>query len=150
MAYVCGVKSITINLNKRWDLRCAWTTFLSDEILGCIVQISLEYLSRVSKHDTSTWYRLGCLSIDGCIEIYCIRSVSGQARSWQQFCCEIDYKLLNIDDSVDILNSFRTLVSGLPEIDMQQLIAIKLGSSGTPEHPDLICSFQNHNSTGSI
>ena len=50
----------------------------------------------------------------------------------------IDSKLFNIDDSVNIPNSFVTLVPGAPETDKQQGIGIKLGSSGTPENTDLI------------
>ena len=59
----------------------------------------------------------------------------------------IDCKLFNIDDSVNIVNSIVTLVSGAPEIDKQQMIGIKLESSGTPDHMDVVCRFRNHNST---
>ena len=34
--YACGVKSETITLDRRVDLRCAWTALLSEWILGCI------------------------------------------------------------------------------------------------------------------
>jgi len=145
-----GVKSGTINLVRRVDLRCAWTSFLSEEILGCIHRVSLEYASRISAYDTSTWYCLDSLSIPGCLEIYCTGSVSGESRSWQWFSCAIDCKLFNIINSVNIPNSFVTLVSGAPEIDKQQIIGIKVGSSGTHENTDLICRFWNPNSTQPI
>jgi hypothetical protein len=39
---------------------------------------------------------------------------------------------------VNILNPFVTLVSGVPEIDKQQGIGIKLESSGAAENTDLV------------
>ena len=53
----------------------------------------------------------------------------------------MDCKIINIDDTVNILNSFVTLVSGGPEIDKQPGIRIKPGSSGAPENTDLVCRF---------
>jgi hypothetical protein len=55
-----------------------------------------------------------------------------------------------MDDSVNIPNSFVTLVSGAPEADKQEGIGIKLGSSGTPENTHLFCRFRNYNSTDNI
>jgi len=124
------------------DLRCAWTSFLSEEILGCILPISLNYASCVSGYNTSTRYRLGSLSIHGLLEIYCTGSIAGGSRSRQRFSCSIDCKLFIIDDSVNIPNSFGTLVSGAPEIYKQHIIGIKLGSSGAPDHTDVICRLQ--------
>jgi hypothetical protein len=43
-----------------------------------------------------------------------------------------------------------TVVIGVPQIDKQQLIAIKLGGSSTPENMDLVHRFQYHNSTLTI
>jgi hypothetical protein len=148
--FACGVKSETINLDRRVKLRCTWTSFLSEEILGCILRVSLEYTSRVSGYDTSTWYCLDSLSIPGWLKKYGTGSVSWESRSWERFSCAIDCKLLNIDDSVNIPNSFMTLVSGAPEIDTQQGIGITLGSSGTHENTELVCRFRNHNSTYNI
>ena len=148
--YECGVKSETINCDRWVSLRCAWTSFLSEEILGCMLRVSLEYTCRVSGYYTSTRYRLDCLSIPGWFKVYCTGSVSGGSRSWERFSCTIDCKLFNIDGSVNISNSFVTLVSGVPEIDKQQGIGIKLGSSGAPENTDLVWRFQNHNSTDTI
>jgi len=144
--YACGVKSETINLDRRVDLKCAWTSFPREEILGWIVQVSLESASHVSGYDASTQYRLDTLSIPGWLEIYCDGTVSGESRSWQQFSCAIDSELFNIVDSSNIENSSMTLVSGAPEIDKQQIIGITLGSSGAPENTDLVCRFRNHNS----
>jgi len=126
--YACGVKSETINRERRVILRCAWTSFLSEEILGCMLWVSLQYASHVSGYDTSTRYCFYCLSIPRWFEIYCTGSVSGGSRSWERFSCANDCKLFNIDDSVSISNSFVTLVSGAPEIDNHQAIGIKLGS----------------------
>jgi len=63
--YQCGVKSETINLNRRLDLSSAWIWFLSEEIFGCILRVSLKYVSCVFGYDTSTRYRLAVsLSLD--------------------------------------------------------------------------------------
>jgi len=110
--YACGVKSETINLN-----RSAWISFLSEEILDCILQVSWEYASRVSGYDTSTWYGIDSLSIPWWLEIYCAGSVSGKSRSWYRFSFGIDCKLFNSVDSENIQNSFAILVSRAPEID---------------------------------
>jgi len=114
--YACGVKSETINLDRRVDLRCAWISFLSEEILGCILWVCRDYASRVSGYDTSTGYRLDSLSIPGWLEIYCTGSVSGKSRHWLRFSFAIDCKLFNIVDSENIPNSFAILVSGAPRI----------------------------------
>jgi len=98
--YVCSVKSETINLNSRVDLRCAWTWFLSQEIISCILQVRLESASHVSGYDTSTRSRLDSLSIPGWWEIYCTGSVSGESGSWQWFCRAINCKFFNNVDSV--------------------------------------------------
>ena len=100
--YACGVKSETINLNRRVELRCARSSFLSAEILGWLYRVSLEYASRVSGYDASTRYRLDSLSIHGWLAIYCTGSVSGESRSWERFSCAIDWQWFNIDDSVNI------------------------------------------------
>ena len=102
MEYACGVKSETINLDRRVDLRCAWTSFVSEEMLGWIHRVSLEYASRVSGYDASTRYRVNSLSIPGWLAMYCTGSVSGESRSWERFSCAIDWQLFNIDDSVNI------------------------------------------------
>jgi len=115
--YACGVKSETINLDRWVNFRCTWASFLSEEILGCIHRVILEYASCISGYNLSTRYCSDRLSIPGWVEIYCTGSVSGESRSWQRYSCAIDCKLLNIDDSVNIPNPFVTLVSGAPEID---------------------------------
>jgi len=148
--YACGVQSETINRDRRVDFSCAWTSFLSEEILGWILQVSLQHASRVSQYDTSTRYRLDCLSIPAWFDKYCTGSVSGGSRSWERFSCATNCNLFNIDDSVNISNCFVTLVSGAPEIDKQQGIGIKLGSSGAPENTDLVWRFWSHNSTDNI
>jgi hypothetical protein len=148
--FVCGIKSKTINLDRRVDLRSAWTSFLSEEILGCILPVSLEYASHVSGYDTSIRYSLHSLAIPGWLEIYCTGSVSGQLRSGEWFPGAINCKLFNISDSGNIPNSFVTLVSGAPEIVKQQGIGIKLQSSGAPQNTDFFYRFRNHNSTENI
>ena len=65
IASVCNVKSETIKLNMRVDLRCTRTSFMREEILSCILQVSLEYVSCVSGYDTSTLYHSDSLSIPG-------------------------------------------------------------------------------------
>jgi len=78
MEYACGVKSETIKLDSIVSLRCAWTSFLSEEMLGCMLRVSLEYASRVSGYDTSIRYRLVSLSITGWLDIpswICLRRV---------------------------------------------------------------------------
>jgi hypothetical protein len=78
MEYACGVKSETIKLDSRVPLRCAWNSFLSEEMLGCMLRVSLEYASRVSGYDTPTRYRLDSLSIPGWLDIRswtCLRRV---------------------------------------------------------------------------
>jgi hypothetical protein len=45
--YACGVKSETIILDWRVDVRCARISLLSDEILSCVVRVSLEYASHI-------------------------------------------------------------------------------------------------------
>jgi hypothetical protein len=54
--YACGVKSETINLDRRVALRCAWVSFLSEEIFCCILQVSLECASPISWYNTPTGY----------------------------------------------------------------------------------------------
>jgi len=66
---VCGFKSETINLDRRVDLRCGWTSFLSEEILSFILRVSLEYSRGVLGYDISTRYRLDSLSIQGWLDI---------------------------------------------------------------------------------
>jgi len=109
--YACGVKSETINLDSIVALRCAGTSFLSEEMLGCILRVGLEYASRVSGYDPSTRYRLDSYSIPGWLEIFGAGSVSGESRSWQQFSCAIDWKSVNMVDSLNIPNSFGTVGS---------------------------------------
>jgi hypothetical protein len=80
--YECGVKSGTITLDRQVNLKYAWISLLSEEILGSILRVSLEYGSRVLGYDTSTQYRLDSLSIPGWLEMYCDGSVSGESRCW--------------------------------------------------------------------
>jgi len=80
--YAHSVKSETINLDRRVDLRRARMLFQSEETLGCILRVSLEYASCVFGYDTSTWYRWDTVSIRGWFEIYCAGSVSEKSRSW--------------------------------------------------------------------
>jgi len=150
IAYVCGVKSGTITLDRRVGPRCAWTSLLSEDILGCIVRVSLEYPSRVLEYDTSIRYRLDSLSNPGWLEIYCTLQDQSQESREVDSNSLIDSKLFNIVDSENIPNSFVTLVSGAPEIDKQQIIGIKLGGSGAPENTNLIRSLLYHNSTQAI
>jgi hypothetical protein len=78
MEYACSVKSETIKLNRIVLLTCAWTSFLSKEMLSCTLCVSLEYASHISGYDTSTRYRLDCLSIQGWLDIrswICLRRV---------------------------------------------------------------------------
>jgi len=148
--YVCSVKSATINLDRQVDLRCASTSFLSEKIISCTLLVSLEYASHVAGYNPSTRYCLGSLSMRGSLEIYCTGSVSGESRSWQRLCCEIDCIWFNMVNSVNMPNSFVTLGSCVTEIDKKQTIGMKLGSSGAPENTDLISRFRNHNSTRTI
>jgi len=148
--YVCGVKSETISLNRRVDLRCVQTKFLSKEILDSIHQARFEFESCISGYIPLTQYRQDSLCIHVSSKIYCTRSVWGVSRSWQWFSLAIDSKLFNIIDWVNILNSFGTLVYSAPEIDKQQMIGIKVGSSGIPENMDLVGRFRNHNFTLTI
>jgi len=150
IAYDCGVKSETINLHRRVDLRCAWTSVLSEQILSCILEVSLKCTSHVSGYDTTSRYLFDSLSVAGLWEVHCAGSVSGEGRSWQWFDGAINCKWFIIVDSVNIPKCFVTLVSGAPEIDMQQITRIKLASSGTPENTDLVCRFQNYNSSRTI
>jgi len=115
--YTCGVKSETIKLNRIVYLRCAWTSFLSNEILGCIFQVSLEYARCVEGYHISTGYRIDSHSISGRLQIYYTKSISRESKSWERFSHTMDFKLFNIVDSVNILNCFVTQVSGEPEID---------------------------------
>jgi len=78
MEYACGFKSETIKLDSRVPLRCAWNSFLSEEMLGSMLRVSLEYASHVSGYDTPTRYRLDSLSIPGWLDIRswtCLRRV---------------------------------------------------------------------------
>jgi len=143
--FACGVEFETIKLNRRSDFRCAWTSFLSVDVLSCIFQVSLEYMSHVSWNGRSTWYHLDSQSIPGYIQLYYTGSVSRELGSWQWFSCAIDCKWFNIVDSVSILNSFMTLLSGVPAIDKHQIIGIKLGSSCSPQNLDLMCRLLNQN-----
>jgi len=131
--YAWGVKSETINLDRRVDLRGAWISFLSEEILGGFLRGSLEYASRVSGYDTSTRSGIDSLSIPGWLEICSAGSVSGKSRSWYRFSFAIDCKLFNSDDSENIPNSVAILVSGAPEIDKLPIIWITHGGSDAPE-----------------
>jgi len=80
MEYACGVKSETIKLDSIVPLRSAWTSFLSEEMLGCTLQVSLEYTSRVSRYATSPRCCLDSLSISGWLDI----------RSWISLRREVD------------------------------------------------------------
>jgi len=80
MEYACGVKSETIKLDSIVPLRCAWTSFLSEEMLGCTLRISLDYARRVSGYNTSPWSRLDTLSIPGWLYIW----------SWISLAREVD------------------------------------------------------------
>jgi len=64
--------------------------------------------------------------------------VSGESKNWQRLSGAVDWKLYNIFDSENISNPFVTLVSGVPEIDKQWIIGIKLSGSGVPENMNLI------------
>jgi len=145
--YACGVKSETINLDRRVDLRCAWISFLSEEILGWIFRISLEYDSRVSGYDTSIRSGIDSLSISRWLEIYCAGSVSGKSWSWYQFSFAIDSKLFKSVDSENIPNSFAILVSGVPEIDKLPIIWITHADSGAPEYSNSVRRCRYHNSS---
>ena len=80
--YVCGVQSETITPDRWVDLRCAWTSFLSEEILGWLLPVGLEYAGCLLRFDTSTRYRLDSLCIPAWLEIYCDGSVSGKSKCW--------------------------------------------------------------------
>jgi len=108
MEYACRVKSETHKLDSVEPLRCTWTLFLSEEMLGCILRVSQDYVSRVWGYDTSTHYRLDSISIAGWLEIFGAGSVSGESRSWQRFSCAIDWQSVNMVDSLNIPNSFGT------------------------------------------
>ena len=78
MEYTCSVKSGTIKLDSIVPLRCGWTSFLSEEMLSCMLRVSLVCASRVSGYDTSTRYRLDSLSIPGWLDVRswtCLRRV---------------------------------------------------------------------------
>jgi len=63
---------------------------------------------------------------------------------------QIDYKVFNIVDSVNLQNSIVTLVSGVPEIEKKQIIGNKHGGSSGPENMDLVRRFWYLHSTRSI
>jgi len=90
--YVCSVKSEAIKLDRRVDLRCAWSVFPSKEIFGCILRVILQYASHVVGYDTSTRYRSDSRYIPGWLDLYCAGSVSGKSRCWQRFCSAINCK----------------------------------------------------------
>ena len=142
--YACSVKSETIKLNRIVPLRCAWTSFRSEEMLGWILRVSLKYVSSVSGYDTSTRYRLDSLSIPGWLEIFWAGSVSGELRSWKRFSCAIGWKSFNMVDSLNIPNSFVTVVFGAPQIDSHQKIWTKLGGSGESGNTDLVRRYRYH------
>jgi len=150
MEYTCGVISETNKLDRIVPLWCTLISFLSEEMLSCILRVSLEYASYISGHDTSTWYHFECLSIPGWLDIFCAGPVPVESRSWQRFSCRIDWKWFNIVDSVNIHNSILIVVSGMPEIDTYQIIWIVLGGSSTPENGSLVRIYRYHNSTQTI
>jgi len=125
--------AIELNMCAMSNLRCTWISLLSEEILNCNRQVSLEYGSRAWEYDTSTRYRLDCLSIPGWLEIYCAGSVEGKSKNWQRFSFAIDCKWFSIVDSVNILNSFA--------------IVITCRGSDTPENSNPICWCRYHIST---
>jgi len=88
--YAWGAKSETINLDRRVDLRCPWIWFLSEDIFGCFLRVSLQYASCVSGYDTSSRSGIDSLWIPGWLEIYCAGSVSETSRSWYWFSFAID------------------------------------------------------------
>jgi len=148
--YACGVISEMITLDRRVDLGCAWTSFLSEEILACILRVRLEYVSCVLGYDTSNRYRLDSLSILAWLEIYCTLLDQSQESGEVDSDSPIDSQLFNIVVSENMPHAFVTLVSGAPEIDKQQIIGIKLGGSGVPENSNLVGRFRYHNSTWTI
>jgi len=150
MEYACCVKSETTKLDRMLPWWCAWTSFLNEEMLCCILRVSQVYASRVFGYDTSTGCRSDSLSIPGWLEISCAASVSGESRSRQQFSCAIHGNSFNIIDSVNIANSFVTVVSGASEIEKHQIFLIKLGGLGAPENSDIVKIFWHHNSTRTI
>jgi hypothetical protein len=101
MEYEWGVKSETIKLERIVLLRCSWTSFLSDEMLGCTIRVNQEYARRVSGYDTSTRYPLDCLSIPRWLDIQswiCLRRVEKFTAillcNWlkiSQYGCFIEY-----------------------------------------------------------
>jgi hypothetical protein len=115
--HACTIKSETINLDRRLDLRCNWISFQREEILSCILQVSLQYTSRVSGYNTSTGYGLDSLSIPRWLEKYCAGSVSGKSQGWYWFSCAIHCEIFIIDNSDSIPNSFTILLSGALELD---------------------------------
>jgi hypothetical protein len=70
MEYTCGVKSETIKLVSIVPLRCAQTSFLSKDMLSCILRVCLEYVYRVSGYDTPTQYRLDSLQMPGWLDCW--------------------------------------------------------------------------------
>jgi len=120
--YACSVKSETITLDRRVDLWCVWTSFLSEKIHGCIPRISLEYASHVLGYEIFTRYCLDSLSLPRWLERYSTGSISRESRSWQKFSCAIDCKLFNLVDSENIPNPFVTLVSSAPKTDKELIL----------------------------
>jgi hypothetical protein len=140
--YACSVKSETIKVNRIVYFRCGGTWFLSEEILGLILSVSLEYTRCVSGYDISTTYRIDSLSIPAWLDINCTVSGSGESRSWERFSCAIDFKLFNIVISGNVANLFMTQVSGEPAIDKQQMSGITRRCSGETENTDLVRWFR--------
>jgi hypothetical protein len=54
--YAWGVKSETINLDRRVDLRSARGTFMSEELLCYFLWGCFEHMSCVSRYDISTQF----------------------------------------------------------------------------------------------
>jgi hypothetical protein len=80
--YACGVKYETITLNRKVGRSGALTSFLTEDIFGCVLQVSLEKASGVIGYYISTRYCLDSLGIHGWAHIYCARYVSGESRGW--------------------------------------------------------------------
>jgi hypothetical protein len=145
--YACGVKSDTISLDRRVDLRWAWTSSLSEQRLSCILRISQVYMCGVSGYDTSTRYRLDSHSIPWEFDIYRAESVSGELRCRQRCCCAIGCECLNVVYEVNISNRFAILVSRASGLDKQQIIWIRVGDSCAPDNWNRSRRFRHHNLT---
>ena len=111
-----------------WGNRCVYCSSKPAILKRCL---RIRYINWISLEQY--FYRRMIREIQ-----YSAGLVSGESKNWQRLSGAVDWKLYNIFDSENISNPFVTLVSGVPEIDKQWIIGIKLSGSGVPENMNLI------------